>query len=139
MTTEQAEEEIVYPELPVTFAGREIFVRMPTPEQLLVWERTVKRLTEAPPDESWNGSAVLASLERLRKIVDSIFVNRTDIDWLDDQFLDRKLDFKALVPFITLVVDAFADAAEEAAPNREAKRAIKKTAAKKAARKKAVN
>ncbi len=129
MTTEEAApaaEEAEMPEVPVTFSGREIFCHMPTPEQLLVWDRTVRNLTEAPPDESWTGSQVM--------------VNRADIEWLDDQFLDRKLTFKDLAPLITLVVDAFADAAEQAnaTSNRESRRATaaKKTP-KKATRKKA--
>jgi hypothetical protein len=142
MTTEEVapatEEEM--PEVPVTFAGREIFCHMPTPEQLLVWDRVVRNLTEAPPDESWTGSQVMRALDRLRRIVDSILVNRADVEWLDDQFLDRTLTFRDMAPFITLVVDAFADAAEQAnaSSNRESRRAAaKKPPAKKATRKKA--
>lgn len=144
MTTEQAaatadDEEITTPEVEVQFQGRGIWTRMPTPEQLLVWDRTVRNLTEAPPDASWTSSQVMKALDRLRRIVDTILVNRADIDWLDDQFLDGKLRFKDLAPFIALVVDAFADAAEEAnaTSNRAAKRAAKKAPPKKAARKKA--
>ena len=122
-------------ELPVMFKDREIFCRLPTPEQLLVWQRTVSRLTQAPVDASWTGSEVMAALERLRKIVDSVMVNRADVSWLDDQFLDLTLTFEDLAPFITLVVDAFNDAAQ-AEGNRENRRAAK-TTAKKATRKKA--
>lgn len=135
----EADEEVTIPEVEVQFEGRSIWTRMPSPEQLLVWDRTVRNLTEAPPDESWTGSQVMRSLDRLRRIVDTILVNRADVDWLDDQFLDGKLTFKSLAPFIAKVVDAFADAAEQAnaTSNRAAKRAAKKAPAKKAARKKA--
>lgn len=122
-------------ELPVMLKGREIYVRMPSPEQLLVWERTVKRLTEAPVNASWSGSEVLAALERLRRIVDTLMVNRTDVDWLDDQFLDGGLNFQALAPFIAEVVTAFQEFAA-ANGNREERRTAAKPA-KKAARKKA--
>ena len=127
-----AEEEITYPELPVPFRGREIYVRMPRPEQILVWQRTVKKLTAAPMDASWTGSEVMAALERLRKIVDSIFVNKADIEWLDDEFLEGSVGFKELTPLLTDVVTAFGKMQEENAPNREAKRAAKKAARKKA-------
>lgn len=144
MTTEQAsapadDEEITTPEVEVQFQGRGIWTRMPTPEQLLVWDRTVRNLTEAPPDESWTGSQVMKSLDRLRRIVDTILVNKIDIEWLDDQFLDGTLTFKGLAPFIALVVDGFADAAEQAnaTSNRAARRAAKP--AKKATRKKAAS
>lgn len=121
-------------ELPVTFLGREIYCRMPTPEQLLVWQRTVRRLSDAPMDASWTGSEVMGALERLRKIIDSLMVNRVDIDWLDDQFLDGTATFRNLAPFITEVTTAFA----EVAGNRETRRAAtKKTPAMRVARKKA--
>jgi hypothetical protein len=120
-------------ELPVILLGREIFVRMPSPEQLLVWDRTVKRLTNAPVDASWTGSEVMAALERLRKIVDTLLVNRIDADWMDDQFLDQTLDFQKLAPFIAEVVAAFQEYAA-ANGNREERRAAK---TKKATRKKA--
>ena len=100
-------------ELPVMLMGREIYCRMPSAEQLLVWQRTVKRLTEAPMDASWTGSEVLAALERLLKIVNSLMANKADIEWLDDQFLEGKIHFQNLAPFITLVTKAFADKAEE--------------------------
>jgi hypothetical protein len=140
MTTEpttEAEieaEGIEIPELEIPFHGRQIWVRMPSPEQLLVWDRVIKRLTDAPPNTSWTGSEIMAALDRLRRIIDSLMVNKADVVWLDDQFLDGVLTFKQLAPFITQVVDAFAAAAEENAPNRAAKRAAKKT--KKAVRKK---
>lgn len=138
MTTDPAAEsaEQIQLELPVTLLDREIFCRMPSPEQLLVWQRTVKRLTEAPIDASWTGSEVMSALERLRKIIDSLMVNRADVDWLDDQFLEERVTFKELAPFITDVTEAFAKAAEEGG-NRADRRAAAKAPAKKAARKKA--
>lgn len=131
-----AEEEAPV-ELPVMLRDREIFVRMPTPEQLLVWQRTVTRLTEAPVNASWTGSEVMAALERLRKIVDTMMVNRADRDWLDDQFLEGTLDFKGLAPFITDVTTAFQEfaAAQVQETGTRAERRAKP--AKKAARKKA--
>lgn len=114
---------------------REIYARMPSPEQLLVWQRTVDRLTKAPVDASWTGSEVMNALERLRKIVDSIIVNRADVDWMDDRFLDGTLDFKGLAPFIADTTTTFAEYADAQFSNREERRAVKKTPAKKATRK----
>lgn len=137
MTTDPATEgaDPTQIELPVMLLDREIYCHMPSPEQLLVWQRTVRRLTEAPMDASWTGSEVMNALERLRKIIDSLMVNRADRDWLDDQFLDETITFKDLAPFITKVTEAFARAAEEEG-NRADRRAAKKAPAKKAARKK---
>lgn len=131
--TEQQEttEPVVQPELPVTLKGREMFVRMPKPEQLLVWQRTVGMLTTMQTGTSWTGSEVMAALERCRKIIDSILVNKADVIWIDDQFLEGTLEFRDLMPFITHVVEKFAEASVNEAPNREAKRAVKKAVRKK--------
>jgi 1-deoxy-D-xylulose 5-phosphate reductoisomerase len=134
--TDQEEAAETALELPVMLAGREVYVRMPEPEQLLVWQRTVHRLTEAPVDASWTGSQVMTALERLRKIVDNLFANVADRDWLDELFLDKKIRFQDLAPFITDVTTAFQKYAD-AQGNRETRRATKKAPAKKAARKKA--
>lgn len=128
----EPQEDVVVPEVPVMFHGREIYARMPRPEQLLVWQRVLKTLTDAPPGTSWTGSEVMSALERLRRIVDSLIVNKADITWIDDQFLDGELVFQDLAPFLTDVTAKFNELAQEEAPNREAKRAVKKAARKKA-------
>jgi hypothetical protein len=135
--TDQQEAAPAVPELPVMFMDREIYCRMPEAEQLLVWQRTVRRLSDAPINASWTGSEVLTALERLLKIVNSLMANKADIEWLDDQFLERKINFQTLAPFITLVTEAFAKAAEEEGNREDRRAATKKTPAKKAARKKA--
>jgi hypothetical protein len=138
--TEQAIEQTPaaepLPEVPLQFRGREIWARMPRPEQLLVWQRTLDKLQNAGPDTNWTASTVMVALERLRKIVDSILVNEADKTWIDDQFLEGSMEFKDLVPLINGVAEKFAELAAEAAPNREARRAKKagKTATRKAAR-----
>jgi hypothetical protein len=123
-----------------TTATRNIWVRTPRPEQILVWQRTLDQLGNAPAAASWTGSEVMKALERLRKIIDSLMVNKADVTWLDDQFLDLTLEFKDLVPFINQVVAAFQQAAADYAAEhgtRDERRAAAKTAkpAKKATRK----
>lgn len=123
------------PEMEIAFLGRQIWVRMPRPEQLLVWRRTLNQLQAVDPKTGWTGESVMVAMERLRKIVDSLLVNKADVAWLDDQFLDGTLTFYELVPLITLTVQSYADAAE-AEGNRETRRAAKKASpAKKATRK----
>lgn len=130
--TEQTDVPDVMPEQEIEFHGRMIWVRMPRPEQLLVWKRTLVQLQDADPKD-WNAEQVMNSLERLRKILDSLLVHRTDIDWIDDEMLANRLTFKTLAPIVTLTVEAF-----QTETNRETRRAAKKAApAKKAARKKA--
>lgn len=118
------------PEREIDFLDRKIWVRLPRPEQLLVWKRTLTQL-QGVKDNDWTGETVMIALERLRKIVDSILVNKADVAWIDDCFLEGTLTFQELTPIVTLTVQAF-----EADGNRQDRRAAKKaTPAKKAARK----
>lgn len=115
---------------------RKMWAKMPRPEQLLVWQRTIDTLTKAPVTAAWTGSEVMAALERLRRIIDSLLVNRADIVWLDDMFLSGDLDFKKLAPLVLDITTAFQEAAA-ATGNREQRRAVAKET-KKAKRKAAV-
>lgn len=136
--TEQDTPADVMPEQEITFRGRQMWVKMPRPEQLLVWRRTLTQLQGVDPNTGWTADSVMAAMERLRKIVDSLLAP-ADVAWVDDEFLAGTMTFQELVPVIHLTVDAFADAAEKEG-NRETRRAAaKKTPAKKATRKKAAS
>lgn len=130
-------ETVATPELEIEFAGRQLWVKMPSPEQLLVWKRTLKQL-QAADVQGWNGEQVMRALERTRLIIGSLLVHETDNDWLDDELLAGTIGLQDCAGIINGTVEAFATAAE-AGGNRETRRAAaKKTApAKKAVRKRA--
>ena len=134
--TEQTEAAtpVATPELEIEFEGRQIWVRMPSPEQLLVWKRTLKQLQGADVT-GWNGEQVMKALERTRMIIDSLLVHETDKEWLDDEMLAGTVDLKKTAEIINLTVEAFATAAEEEG-NRDTRRAAKKAAPAKKARRK---
>lgn len=135
-TDEAAETAEVMPEQEIEFAGRTLWVKMPSPEQLLVWKRTLRKLQGADV-EGWNGEQVMSALERTRAIIDSVLAHEVDKDWLDDEMLAGTIGLKDTAQLIQMTVEAFASAAE-AEGNRETRRAAKKAApAKKATRKKA--
>lgn len=119
------------PEREIEFLGRQIWVHMPTPEQILVWQRTAKRLQNFG-EEAVSGQQVLQALERLRLIIDSVIIHQVDKDWLDDEMLDRNITMNQAVDLIPQTIEAFAED-----DNRASRRAAaKKTPpAKKAARK----
>lgn len=132
--TEAATPDAV-PEQEIEFLGRTLWVRMPSPEQLLVWKRTVNQLRGADVS-GWNGEQVMKALERTRKIIDSILANGVDVEWLDDEMLAGRIGLRETAQIIQKTVDAFVDAAEREG-NRETQRAAKKAPGKKAVRKKA--
>lgn len=118
------------PEREIVFAGRTIWVRFPDPSRLLIWQRTLAKLQSLDADRM-NFEQVMALMERVRSLVDSILVNRTDIEWIDDEMLAGNLTVLSIAPLVTQAVEAFSTDT-----NRETRRAAKKTApAKKAARK----
>ncbi len=121
------------PELELPFHGRTLWVKMPSPEQLLVWKRTLVQLQGADVS-GWNGEQVMKALERTRLIIDSLLVHDTDKEWLDDEMLAGRLDLMDTAEIINGTVAVFAEAAENEG-NRETRRAAAKPA-KKAARKK---
>lgn len=123
------EKEPTYPTAVITFRGRELSVRMPRPEQLLVWRRTMRQLQAANP-EGWTATEVLDALERGRRIVDSL-LDQESIAWLDDEMLTGGLGLPEVCTTITKATEAFGQRSEEDEP---AKKTPKK-AAKKAVRK----
>lgn len=133
----EAPEAVEMPVLPITFRERELYVTMPTPSQLAVWRRILVRLQNTP-ESSWTADSVVDALAKLHTIVDTILVEQTDKNWLEDELLNGRLDFPGLAPIITMATEAFQEAAAKEG-NREDRRAAKKTPAKKAALKPATS
>lgn len=104
------------PQGEITFQGRTIKVRMPSPEQVLVWNRTMEKIERANLND-WTGKQVLSALERTRKIIDSVIMDPEDIDWIDDEMLAGRFGLKEASQ---IVLDALA-----AFQNREQRRATK--------------
>lgn len=77
----------------IEFQGRTLKIRTPKPEQVLIWQRTMKHL-EAANLSDWTGEQVLAALERGRMIIDSLLYDPADISWLDDEMLAGRVGLK---------------------------------------------
>ncbi len=123
----------VSPELDITFRDRQLWVKMPSPEQILVWKRTLKQLQGAEVS-GWNGDQVMKALERSRLIIDSVIAHEPDKDWLDEEMLAGNIGLMESAQIINMALERFAEAAQENG-NREDRRQAAKKTAKKAARK----
>lgn len=77
----------------IEFQGRTLKIRTPKPEQILIWQRTIKHL-EAANLSDWSGEQVLAALERARMIIDSLLYDPADISWLDDEMLAGRVGLR---------------------------------------------
>lgn len=123
--------EVAWPEGTITFRGRKIRVAMPSPEQVMVWQRTLAKLENAKTSD-WTGKEVMAALERTRMIIDAIIKDPADVDWLDDEMLAGRVGMKDASEILLEAQKAFMKPAKKA-PAKKA--AAKKAPAKRVAKK----
>lgn len=130
MTEQQQEGAPAGSERPIMFRGREMWVKFPSEEQIVVYSRTLKML-QGPEVEGWEGAQVLKALDRVFRIIVSTLVNRVDIEWIEDEMLDGNLKLPDACEILNQTVQAFGQEGD----NRAAKRAA--APRKRAARRKA--
>jgi len=135
--TETAEAEAMTAEVP--FKGRTLHMSMPTPEQILVWRRTVKRFEGMDASQISTAAEALDAVDRCMRIVTSLFALPKDVDWLEDELLEKTVTFGDIIVLFGDTVESFGAMAREASgedDNRESRRAAaKKAPAKKVTRK----
>jgi hypothetical protein len=122
----------------VPFKGRTVHMRMPTPEQILVWKRTIRRFEDVDA-AGLNAGQALDAIDRCVRIITSLFALPKDVDWLEDSLLDRTVTLGDLLELFASTVEEFSALARAASgtdDNRASRRAAAKPA-KKVVRKKA--
>ena len=85
----------------VPFFGRDIEVRMPTLEQVTVYERVAAKFAalrdgDAPID----GKTATKLYGRAFKVITSIVVNPDDVEFLEDLLLEQTTDLAGLTPLL---------------------------------------
>lgn len=68
----------------VTFLGRKIEVKLPTPEQLIAWDRVLGKLANLDPKAEVSMERAAALLGRLVKVIDAVVMHEEDREWLED-------------------------------------------------------
>jgi hypothetical protein len=134
--TEEPAAEAMTAEVP--FKGRTLHMNMPTPEQILVWRRTVKRFEGLDATQISTAAEALDAVDRCVRIVTSLFALRKDVDWLDDEMLEKNVTFGDVIILFGNTVESFGAMAREASgadDNRESRRAAAKATPKKVTRK----
>lgn len=107
----------------ITFRQRELWAKMPTEEQILVYSRTLKML-QGPEVEGWDGEQALKALDRTLRIILAVVVNATDREWIEDLMLDGELTLVDACQILNDTVDAFTEEKKKApaAPRKRAAR-----------------
>lgn len=119
--TESKEEERPEPIVKtVTLKGRKVRIHTPKPEQVMIWQRVMNRLSNMGNDVT--GEQALNALDRARKIIDSVLVDEADIEWLDDQMLDGSLGFKEMADFMLRAAKTLSKESEKQATSSTARR-----------------
>lgn len=91
----------------ITFRERVLLVKMPSPEQLVVWKRIatqIERLNEAPDSSAYS---YIKMIDRSRSVIDSVLVSENDKDWLDDLLLEHGLTLNEAMDIIIKTIEAF--------------------------------
>lgn len=89
----------------VTFRGRTMKVVQPEPEQLVVWQLTVRRLEGIESVTTTEQATTL--IGRALRVIQSVLANDVDRDWVEDQILDKKLDLTGAVPIVITALTMF--------------------------------
>lgn len=91
----------------ITFLNRTMRVRMPTPEQIVIWQRTARKLQGDTATSEMNATPrdgetaeqaqqratdyATSALDRMLRVVTSVLVDPVDREWVEDQLLEGTL------------------------------------------------
>lgn len=89
----------------ITFAGRDLPVVMPRPEQLAIWQRTLSRLGNADLT-AMTGAEVGQLINRSIRIVETVLADPADHEWLEDQLLDGGMSLADAANIVTAALAA---------------------------------
>ena len=106
----------------VTVAGREIAVKKPTQDQILVWHRVLAKL-ERDGQRVQEASELSRLLEKLDMILTALIVDKADAEWLENAQLLGEITLEQAGEVVTGALEAYEDELKPEAPNRAARRA----------------
>lgn len=117
----------------VEFHDRVIEVRAPDIEQIVIIKRLQKVFAEAAGMKEIDADKALRLMDRALKAVTSVTVNREDVEFIEDLWLDGELKLEQTLPLLTASMKAL-EAANADQINRAERRAAQKKSAPKTGR-----
>lgn len=105
----------------VTFKDREIAIKAPSGIQVAAWNRVAARFGEFGNRENAElteeeGEEFKGLLDRLFRIIASLFSNEADRQWLEDQALDGEVTDEDLLELFEKASEGLKGNAEKGAP-----------------------
>ena len=120
-------------EADLSWRGRTIRIRLPNLEQLTIYRRLSARFagladaSKKPGAEPMSMEEATRHYDRAIKLITSVFVHREDIDWLEDEMLERRLELADAGELLRLAFDRLHTVNDEA-QNRTQRRAATRRA-----------
>lgn len=120
----------VVEETPIVWHGRSIRVRLPTIEQLTMYDRLSKKFAKLAEEGAKPGAAPMSmqdavhNYDRAVKLITSVIVDRADIEFLEDLLLEREVDLAEAGTLLKQAFDRLGEANDEA-KNRADRRAAR--------------
>jgi hypothetical protein len=109
----------------VTFRGRNIKIKIPGGAQVMMWSRVASQFGKVAETEPVDKDEFRKVLDRLTRMVMSLFTSDDDKDWLEDQIIDGEIvdtDLLDLFKKIGSSIKALANESDQVEPNRAARR-----------------
>lgn len=109
----------------VEFRGRTIEVQAPSIEQIVIIRRLQKTFADTAKLKEIDAEEAVRLMDRALKAITSITVNPGDVDFVEDLWLERKMDLEETLPLLTTSMRTL-EAANTSQVNRAQRRAAEK-------------
>lgn len=106
----------------VTFHGRPMLVRVPEPEQIVIYQRVAAQFQERTAKGPIGGPEAVALYDRALKVITSLIIHHDDVVYIEDLLLERKTNLAGCTPILTDAVSALREANPHLNANRETRR-----------------
>lgn len=119
-------------EVDVVWRGRTIRVRLPNLEQMTIYKRLSRNFAaladrdKDPRAEPMTLDEATGHYDRAIKLITSVMVNRADVEWLEDELLERNILLPDAADLMKEAIGKLGDANEQAGNRQERRKASRK-------------
>ena len=119
-TPPDAPDAVAYKTVPIK--GREIAVKKPTEDQILVWHRVLSKFDQLGKHVD-DADQLNRLLNKLDMIMTSLIINKEDAEWLEDAQLLGEVSLREAGRLVEEALEAYGDEIGDQPANRAARRA----------------
>lgn len=94
------------PELTSTFQGRTMRIKTPTPEQLAMFQQTLRMIKGMSGQKNLSGERAMKFFDQGSRVVLSLLADSDDKEWLRDQFFEGDLGLSEAFGIVQDAIDS---------------------------------